>query len=186
MSKNYYQKYNQPISFNFKKILIIGGIFFVIFGSIAGYTIYSNLTAPPPDIIKITQNHDELGREHIPNPNVALNGKALPRTSGDHNENPLPWQTYSDTQVDEDRAVHNLEHGGIVVYFDENKVTTKEKENLKRLASTGSYIISPYKGLVAKFVLLAWNKSVTLENYNENSIKDFYKAWKNQSPEKLA
>ena len=121
---------------------------------------------------------------------------SLPATSGPHWDPSgiADWGVYS-TPMPETQVIHNLEHGGIVIWYDPQRLTV---ENIDRLAQyveaqlgTGisgryKFILSPWGGadpLPATVVATAWRWMLPLETADTNAIGEFVRLHYGRSPE---
>ncbi|HVI37453.1 MAG TPA: DUF3105 domain-containing protein, partial [Gaiellales bacterium] len=87
------------------------------------------------------RNDTQISREHVTT-NVdyakllAGVGQQIPPSSGPHDANPLPDSIHFYTRADKpkvERAVHNLEHGFIVAWYD-NQLPQSEVDKLQTIA----------------------------------------------------
>jgi len=91
-----------------------------------------------------------------------------PATSGFHDPSslPIPPHVY-DGPIPETRAVHNLEHGAVILYYRQSGDAALSAAKVARLTtianSTDNVILAPYEGLPdgAALALTAWNKLQT-------------------------
>src|SRR6266545_1137245 len=88
-----------------------------------------------------------------------------PATSGPHDPSPLPGDPHVyDSPVPETRAVHNLEHAYVLIYYRANGPDALPKAVVDRLASLArtqdKVIMAPHPDLPSgtSFALAAWNK----------------------------
>jgi hypothetical protein len=88
-----------------------------------------------------------------------------PATSGPHDPSPLPGDPHVyDSPVPETRAVHNLEHAYVLIYYRAGGPDALPKAVVDRLASLAraqdKVIMAPYPDLPSgtSFALAAWNK----------------------------
>jgi len=88
-----------------------------------------------------------------------------PATSGLHDPSPLPGEPHvSDSPVPETRAVHNLEHAYVLIYYRAEGPDALPQEVVSRLASLADaqdkVIMAPYPDLPSgtSLALTAWNK----------------------------
>ena len=82
---------------------------------------------------------------------------SFPPTSGPHHGQPVIWGEYEDA-VSVAQAVHNLEHGGIVIWYGSDVPATAIDE-LRRFYrdDPNAMLLSPLPQLKGKIVLSAWN-----------------------------
>jgi uncharacterized protein DUF3105 len=109
----------------------------------------------------------------------------IPPTSGEHWSStspaaPAPWGI-KDSMLPNEVTTHNLEHGGIVIAY--NNLTAVETEQLKsivRALTNGSYrkiILEPYPQLNdAKIALTAWRWLLKLQTVDRIQIVQFVRS----------
>lgn len=119
---------------------------------------------------------------------------SLPATSGPHWGTPSGWGVFS-TPLSEAQTIHNLEHGGIVIWYDPGAVDAASIEALGSYVDTqvasgvsGRYkfILSPWGGedpLPAPVIATAWRWSLELETADTDAIDEFARARYGRSPE---
>lgn len=107
-----------------------------------------------------------------------------PPLSGPHLSNPLPDRISRQPATNENlsSAVHSLEHGRVVVYF--NNLSADETVHLENLASgERKVILLPWKGLKDKVVLGAWARWQRCNGINEQVILSFINSYRDKGPE---
>jgi hypothetical protein len=120
--------------------------------------------------------------EHIP---VGQHGSynTVPPTSGQHwNQAGLAPATWGikDSKLDNEVTTHNLEHGGIVIGY--NNLTPAETDQLKGIVRTlmnGTYrkiILEPYPLSDAKVALTSWGWLLKLQSVDQIQIVQFTRA----------
>ena len=119
---------------------------------------------------------------------------SLPATSGPHWGTPANWGVYT-TPQSESQLIHNLEHGGIVIWYDSERVDAEGVAALTDFVnsqvSTGisgrfKFILSPWGGtdpLPSPIVATAWRWLLELETADTGVINDFARAHYQESPE---
>ena len=121
---------------------------------------------------------------------------SVPGTSGPHwDPSALAnWGVYSAPQP-ETQVIHNLEHGGIVIWYDAEAVPDEEVATLsqyveRQIASgvSGRYkfILSPWGGadpLPSPIVVTAWNWMLELETAETSAIDGFVQEHYGIAPE---
>lgn len=126
---------------------------------------------------------EALPPEHIPTGQRGTYN-SVPPTSGQHYQQagvaPAPWGI-KDTSLPNEVTTHNLEHGGIVIAY--NNLTTAEVDQLKsivsQLRSSGfpKIILEPYPDLKdAKVALTAWTWLYKLPTVDQAQIIRFFRA----------
>lgn len=111
---------------------------------------------------------------------------SYPPTSGPHWPAPTTWGFHNEPVPDE-RALHNLEHGGVVASY--NNIPAESLAALQRLLTTYSrdkfnqvkLVIRPYDRIPAgTIVLTAWNWIDELPAYDEARVIRFLNAHLNK------
>jgi hypothetical protein len=139
--------------------------------------------------------------EHIPNPAATpKEWNSFPPTSGPHYGQWVIWGEY-DTPLQLARAVHNLEHGGIVMYYGD-KVPDEEVAKLRRFYRSDpvAMLLSPLPRLGNKIALTAWNaptkfgqvqtdasRGILAEftHFDQKAFEQFRDAYRFQGPERI-
>jgi len=160
---------------------IIAGVLVV---AILGLRQIGAFEPPPPAItpppVALTE---KIGTRVPPQPgtHVGVNQRveyaSLPPTSGSHWDLPHAGWGVKDTAQDDERVVHNLEHGGIVINY--KGLPPDDLANLKTLVrrlTAGEYrkvMLRPYDRMDNGIVLTAWAWSHKLASYDEDTIVKF-------------
>ena len=116
---------------------------------------------------------------------------ANPPVGGPHWPSPAGWGA-SSTTIPDERAVHNLEHGGIVI--DYNGISAEDLAKLKSLI--GSYprdrynevklVIQPYANIApGTIALTAWGWRQILTSYDDRTVRAFLDAHMNRCCESV-
>jgi len=128
---------------------------------------------------------DMGSRDHVTG-NVNYNSD--PPTSGNHWVNPFPWGVMTDPAEDE-RQVHNLEHGGIVIQYNCDKTDDCQAlvDQLTPLATqyTVKLLMAPRSGMKHMIALTAWNRLLTLDTFDQAAIQRFIDAYIDKGPENI-
>ena len=130
------------------------------------------------------KTYPNQGRTHVP-----LNNKfkynSFPPTSGPHYFQPLLWGTY-DEPVRQIQAVHNLEHGGIVIQYG-SKVprATVEKLTTFYQSDANGLVLAPLPALGNKVALTAWTHLATCTSFDEKAFTDFRDEYRYHGPERF-
>ena len=108
-------------------------------------------------------------RHHLSNVTDKVSYNTYPPTSGPHYVEPAKWGNYSDI-VDPRQAVHNEEHGGVIVWYGEN-ISPAERAKIDEFydQSPEAILVTPmtnstrgitfpaHKALGSKIALTAWD-----------------------------
>jgi hypothetical protein len=123
---------------------------------------------------------ESLGNSHVPQGQRVVSYNSVPPTSGEHWPTPAPWGI-KDATLPNEVTTHNLEHGGVVIAY--NNLAPSEVEELKRivrqLMSSGfpKVILEPYAELKdAKVALTAWTWLYKLPTVDQTQIVRFFRA----------
>ncbi|MGI8422470.1 MAG: DUF3105 domain-containing protein [Gaiellaceae bacterium] len=110
---------------------------------------------------------------------------SFPPTSGKHYFQPALWGNYP-TPVNEFQAVHNLEHGGIVIqYGDKVPQATVDKLDGFYQSDPNALLMAPLPKLGSKVALTAWTHLATCTGYDEKAYAAFRDAYRYKAPEKF-
>jgi hypothetical protein len=119
---------------------------------------------------------------------------SLPAASGPHwGATPANWGVYS-APVNESQVIHNLEHGGIVIWYDPNLDAASVDalaEYVGNQVATGisgrfKFLLSPWGGsdpLPSPVVATAWRYTLELDSADTGAIAEFVRARYGRSPE---
>ncbi|NKW71809.1 DUF3105 domain-containing protein [Rhodobacteraceae bacterium R_SAG10] len=106
-------------------------------------------------------------------------------TSGDHSPTPLKAGFY-ERPMPKINMVHSLEHGAIVIYFDEpgeDAIQLLRDWTALYTGGLDAVIATKSSGLGATVVLTAWTKSLRLETFDAASAAAFVDAFRGRGPE---
>lgn len=151
----------------------IWGSVVAIVGGIAGFIVYQNVQEGQrrEQVLAIASGlgcgeptrYPDRGQEHVPEPPEYQD---VPATSGPHSASPLPPEvSVYDQPFDptfEFRAVHNLEHGYVIMYYDQDEESGLDQGLVDRLADMArgepKVFMAPHPGLGddENLVLTAW------------------------------
>jgi len=143
----------------------------------------------------------EASGVHIANPAATpKEWNSFPPTSGPHYGQWVIWGEY-DEPVRLAQAVHNLEHGGIVMYYGSD-VPAEEIAQLRNFyrSDPAAILLSPLPRLGDKIALTAWyaptegddvlvddSQGILAEctSFDENAFEAFRDAYRFQGPERI-
>tara|TARA_E500000081_G_C6130068_1_gene353116 strand:- start:655 stop:1362 length:708 start_codon:yes stop_codon:yes gene_type:complete len=97
---------------------------------------------------------------------------------------PVKWGKY-DEEVADEALLHNLSHGGIGIHYDcetECNDLISKLNNLRTKDDT-QIVLSPYSGMKSKIALTSWRHIQFLDEFNEDAINEFIKAYRDRAPE---
>jgi Protein of unknown function (DUF3105) len=146
-------------------------------------------------------------QQHMSDPNQSVSYPTFPASSGIHNPTTSIWGNYR-LPVDPRQAVHNLEHGGIAIWYGPD-ISTADREALDRFyeEDENGIIISPirdpYPGvrypkhekLGSKIALTVWTGNTethegtvylaTCPAFDEQAFAAFRESFRGKGPERF-
>jgi len=130
------------------------------------------------------QVHADEGRTHVP-PGSRVSYGTNPPTSGDHFPTWVDPGFY-ETPKGRSNLVHSLEHGMIVIFYDDPGDPVAET-----LRDWAGLFNGPWSGIVAvrraglgeKLILAAWRRILHLERFDAPAAAAFIDAYRGRGPE---
>ncbi|MGH2427343.1 MAG: DUF3105 domain-containing protein [Candidatus Limnocylindria bacterium] len=176
------------------RLLAIGGL--LVVGVILVVAVLVFGSGPNPNAGVAQPN---AGQEHVTDgtnvraTQTAAAYSSTPATSGPHWNSPANWGVYEAPQP-ESQLVHNLEHGGIVIWYQPDAVDADgvaELENLVRsqvsqgVGGRFKFIVSPWEGpeLEQPIAVTAWTFLLFLDDVDLDAIRGFADAHYGLAPE---
>ncbi len=133
-----------------------------------------------------------MGGQHVPvgAPHATYN--STPPTSGPHWDTPADWGIYPEP-VPEERWVHNMEHGGIVILYNCPQTCPDLTSKLETLFKTAprsklgnvKLLITPYNKVPNRLTLVAWNYYLPLDDYDDALVRGFIINHLDKAPEQV-
>lgn len=176
-------------------VLAAGALIVVLLVVFGGGGSSSNAGAAQPDDGSAHTNDGAACRTNPASCNVSANPySSLPGTSGPHWGNPGSWGVYT-TPAAESQVIHNLEHGGIVIWYDPGRLDDSSIQALEDYVDTQvasgvsgrfKFIVSPWGGvdpLPAPVIATAWRYLLELQSADTGAIAEFARARYGRSPE---
>ncbi len=170
------------------KIRTLPAVLAVVILGFTGAVIAAKANKPPEPPRPGVEQSDH-GREHVDSKKY---GGDQPPTSGPHAD-PAAWGLYR-TEIRDDEALHNLEHGGVYVSYHPD-LPEDEVDKLKALLfapysdsefQPRKIIMAPRDNNKAPIVLSSWLRSEKLENFDAEKIKEYVIKNTGKSPEPFA
>lgn len=142
-----------------------------------------------PDYPFPVQTFEDQGQEHLP-PGQAFDFyNSNPPTSGPHAPAPAPWGV-SDSLVPREVAVHNMEHGGVVIWYNcaggeqplDDAACRQLRDQLASVTeaalSNGKLILmTPYLEMERRIALTAWQNLDTFDEFDQARIEAFIESF---------
>jgi len=173
------------------RVLLIGGILVLGVAILAVVLLFGGGGNPDPAGIGVRQ--PDAGGTHIPEGQQGTGYTSVPATSGQHwntATSPGPWGVYTTAQPQE-RMIHNLEHGGIVIWYQPAQIAPADLTALTQLVQQQitterfKMVLVPWSG--ADFghpiAVLAWNWLLYLDTADLDKIRAFTDAHYGDAPE---
>lgn len=163
-------------------------IIVVIVVALLGVYAYSTRNKPAP-AQRLGVEHEDQGRDHIQEPKADFVYNSNPPSSGPHYSQPARWGESGQTLPDF-QAVHNLEHGGILVAYkpdlpkdqiDKLRALLYEKSQPNFIPT--KVLMMPRAANEAPISLASWRRTLDLQEFNEETVVQFYLTNVGKSPE---
>jgi Protein of unknown function (DUF3105) len=122
------------------------------------------------------------GRDHVPD-GTRVRYKTVPPTSGDHYAVPVTWAAY-DEPIEQSRAVHNLEHGGIVIQYG-RRIPPETVNELRAFyqSDPNGLLLAPLPSLGNQIALTAWTHVARCRTFDEGAFEKFRDEFRAKGPE---
>lgn len=172
------------------RLLIVGGV--LVVGVVVLIAVLVLTSGPNPNAGTLQQDR---GGGHVTDGTDVRAGDptayaSTPGTSGPHWGNPTNWGVYTAPQP-ESQLIHNLEHGGIVIWYQADQVDDATLTQLTdwvtgHVRSTRfKVILSPWSGpsFDHPIAVTAWNYLLYQDTLDLDQIQGFMDAHYGRSPE---
>lgn len=154
-------------------LLAVGGLAWTIISSIG------NSTATRPEgTVELAHS----ANDHTPDMTEIVEYAESPPVGGRHAPPPF-WQNcgFYDAPIRNESAVHSMEHGAVWITFRAD-LPQDQIDEIKDKADQGFVLASPYTEQTEPVVLSAWNNQLRLADYNEDTIDEFVRYFR-QGPQ---
>lgn len=110
-----------------------------------------------------------------------------PPLSGEHSNRWVEPGFYSEPKQTE-QLVHSLEHGHVVIYYNQDKLSAAEVKGIRDLANRykGSWdgvVAVPRADAKHPVILTAWEHALRLESFDQARVDAFVDAFRGRGPE---
>ena len=138
--------------------------------------------------IKATQSIEGLSEYNISDwkhVTTEVDYPQSPPVGGNHYPN---WVSCNgdvyDKEIDDERAVHGLEHGAVWITYKEDEVPQEDIDLLEKKVKNYTFM-SPYAEQNSPIVLTAWGYQLELDDANDPRVNDFIDKFRQgpQTPE---
>ena len=152
------------------RLLKIGGSAVIVVAAL----IVGVLLTRPPELGKAIP---QLAASH--GGSFAYNSR--PPTSGSHPTEGMPYG-YSDSPIPAEAAVHNMEHGGVVVWYQPNDPDLAlSVSQLVRGLGASCLVAGPYADMDSRVAATAWGRLLALDEFDGQQIRDFVDAYRGRT-----
>ncbi len=122
-------------------------------------------------------------RRHLPDP---IDYEVKPPAGGAHNPCWYDWGVF-ETEVPDERWVHNQEHGGVIFLYNCPEGCDGEvNAMIEAFGDKERVIISPYSGMRWRFAVSAWEHRILMNCLDLDKMSAFYSKHFAQGPEDVA
>jgi hypothetical protein len=171
-------------------VVVIGTVVFGGSGSSTGFAaVPEGYPYPVQAIERIEQ------RNHFPIGDLYDNYNSEPPTSGPHAAAPANWGI-SDVPIAKEMAVHNMEHSGVVVWYNCNASPALDATGCTELrnqlgqvvqaevAGRRRVLMTSYEGMDSRIALTSWGFLDTFDTFDADRVTRFIETFEcNYDPE---
>lgn len=168
--------------------LVIVGIGALVIVGLSAIALFSLLAPGASEVVGTPQAMD--GRTHITEGTAGGPYTSTPAASGPHWPQPLAWGVYT-TPIPQEPTIHNLEHGGIVIWYQQDQVSDADIAELEAYVRDQN-ASERYKVLVAPWAgsdfghpmaIVAWTWVLDLEEVDTDLMDRFIDQHYGDAPE---
>ncbi|MDA1038197.1 MAG: DUF3105 domain-containing protein [bacterium] len=119
------------------------------------------------------------GNRHIESVNAPHEDyNSYPPTSGPHTGAIARWGVYT-TQIPDEMQVHNLEDGGVIIHYREDKVDDSTINALTEIVERyhEGVILEPYANMETAIAVTAWGRIDRMEELDTARVLSFIKSY---------
>jgi hypothetical protein len=129
------------------------------------------------------QTTESEGRDHVEDLNADVDYETDPPTSGSHYFLPAVWGIY-ERPINQVQAVHNLEHGGIVIQYGDD-VPDADIQRITEFYNDdpNGLLVAPLPRLGDQIALTAWTHLAKLPRFDQEAFEAFRDAYRGKGPE---
>lgn len=137
---------------------------------------------PDPEVPGVERPLNE-GRAHVEPAEIAYDDAAP--TSGAHLAS-APACGVAPSQLDPGLAVHALEHGAVVLWYDpaSDDLADRLPDILDDWDS--HWILSPNSDIADPIVATAWNRRMSFQDADEPALREFVETYRERGPERVS
>jgi len=173
------------------RILLIGGVLGLGAVVVLVLLLFGGGSSGPAVGVGVRQADD--GRGHIADGVAGGPYSSTPATSGTHWPTPTDWGVYS-TALPEELVLHNLEHGGLVIWYQPTGLADGDLAALTAYVRTQvaserfKVILTPWGGsdFGHPIAVTSWNWLLYLDTADIDQVRAFLDDHYGEAPEPLA
>jgi hypothetical protein len=145
----------------------------VVIALLVSWSVISASNRPGEPMPDLGNTHIEEGTKSP----VAYN--STPPTSGPHYGSLARWGIHTEPIPDE-LMVHNLEDGGVGIWYDCPDGCTELVSQLESVAERyhEGVLLAPYQGMDTRIALTAWNRIDRFDEFDEERLARFIRAFR--------
>ncbi len=169
--------------------VLLGSVIALVILAAAGLSLMRSRGGPVAETAPAGPVPTMPSRDHVQEGTTVVYS-TNPPTSGEHSGKPATWGVYPSTPPPDERLVHNLEHGGVVMYYNPAKLDPETVEQFKALTrdlqKDQKCVILTQRASIPddkSIALTAWGTLAMLEQYDEAAIRAFWRDDVAQGPE---
>lgn len=137
---------------------------------------------PDPEVPGVERPPNE-GRGHVEPAQIAYDNDAP--TSGGHLASAPPCGV-TPSQLDPGLAVHALEHGAVVLWYDGARENLAESLGDVLDEWDSHWVLSPSSDIAEPIVATAWNRRMTFEDADDPVLREFVETYRERGPERVS
>ena len=168
--------------------LAVIGIGLLVVVGIGAIALFTLLAPSGSDFVGQPQAMD--GRQHIDTGTAGSGYSSNPAASGPHWPSPVEWGVYTDP-LPQEAAIHNLEHGGIVIWYQADQVTAEQVSALESYTQTKNgterykILVAPWSGtdFGHPMAMVAWTWLLYLDEVDSGLMDQFFDQHYGDAPE---
>lgn len=131
------------------------------------------------------KNPKSQGRQHVNAVPPGFKPNSTPRASGPHSAETLIYGTYPDA-VPEINAIHNLEHGAVIIWFGPRvPQTTIDRINEFYSEDPNGLLVAQHPRLGDDVALVAWTHVARCQEFDRDAAEEFVDAFLGKGPERF-
>lgn len=134
-----------------------------------------------------TISRDTLTAQHVEE-TQRVTYSTNPPVGGDHWARSATWGSYPTNPPPDEQLVHNMEHGGVIIWFNPEIIKGADYDALFAIYQSLSKInfrtlLVARTGMEKPVAVTAWGALLALDTVDQPQIESFYKAYILQGPE---